>query len=364
METQETTMEASPLASGQKGKARNILAAIHTLKQIEQDHRPASPQESQILAGFGAVALHLFPDPLTGKYKDDSWQALGEALRELLTPEEYGSAKRTTFTAFYTSPTVMRAMHAALQRLGVPQDATVLEPGCGIGNFMAAAPESMHFIGVELDSLSGRIARALHPAQDIRIENFRDTRLPEHRIDAVIGNVPFADVKLDFHGQQLSLHDYFLAKSLASLKPGGVLAVVTSHYTLDKQNLELREQLAAQADFLGAIRLPADAFQREGTKVVTDILFLQKRGPGEEPAHAGSAWLQTAPLRIEDVDIPINLLSLSRFNHGLTRGQTHPEVVQGTTDFHHPIADALLPQAQPVFDDAAALHTAVDVLDP
>jgi len=314
-------MEASPLASGQKGKARDILAAIYTLKQIEQEHRPASPEERQTLTrfgGFGAVALHLFPDPLTRQYKDESWQALGEELRELLTPEEYDSAKRTTFTAFYTSPMVMRAMHAALSRLGVPQDATVLEPGCGIGNFMGEAPEGMRFIGVELDSISGRIARALHPGQDIRIENFRDTRLPGHRIDAVIGNVPFGDVKLDFHGQRLSLHDFFLAKSLEALKPGGVLAVVTSHYTLDKQNPALREQLAGQADFLGAIRLPADAFQREGTKVVTDILFLKKRGPGQEPAHADPKWLHTQPLTIEDVDIPINLY----FQH-------HPEMVLG-----------------------------------
>src|SRR5205823_8892836 len=131
-------------------------------------------------------------------------QQLGGELQALLTPEDYASAKRTTFTAFYTSSLVIRAMHEVLRHLGVPQDATVLEPGCGIGNFMAHAPEGMRFIGVELDSLSGRIARALHPGQDIRMENFRDTRLPEHRIDAVIGNVPFADVKLDFQGTRLS----------------------------------------------------------------------------------------------------------------------------------------------------------------
>jgi SAM-dependent methyltransferase len=221
-------MEASPLASGLKGKARDILAAIRTLKQIEQEHRPASAEERRTLArfgGFGAVALHLFPDPRTSQYKDAGWQALGEALRTMLTPEEYDSARRTTFTAFYTSPAVMRAMHEALRRLGVPRHATVLEPGCGIGHFMAEAPEGMRFIGVELDSLSGRIARALHPGQDIRIENFRDTRLPGHGVDAVIGNVPFADVKLDFHGRRLPLHNYFLAKSLDALKPGGVLAL-------------------------------------------------------------------------------------------------------------------------------------------
>jgi SAM-dependent methyltransferase len=138
--------------------------------------------------------------------------------------------------------------------------------GCGIGNFLAHAPEGMRFIGVELDSLSGRIARVLHPSHDIRIENFRDTRLPENRIDTVIGNVPFADLRLDYHGTRLALHDFFLAKSLDALKPGGVLALVTSHYTLDKQDPALRAQLAQQADFLGAIRLPAEAFQQEGTR--------------------------------------------------------------------------------------------------
>src|SRR5215467_7065203 len=170
------------------------------------------------------------------RYKDAGWQQLGDELQALLSPGDYASAKRTTFTAFYTSPLVIRAMHAALRHLGVPQDATLLEPGCGIGNFMAHAPAGMRFIGVELDSLSGRIARVLHPGQDIRIENFRDTRLPEGRIDAVVGNVPFADVKLEYRGQKLSLHDFFFAKSIDALKPGGVLALVSTHFTLDKQN--------------------------------------------------------------------------------------------------------------------------------
>ena len=149
----------------------------------------------------------------------------------------------------------------------------------------------MRFIGVELDSISGRIARALHPDHDIRIENFRDTRLPEGRIDAVIGNVPFADLKLDYRGQKLSLHDFFFAKSVDALKPGGVLALVTTHFTLDKQNAAIREYLASKADFVGAIRLPSDAFKREGTAVVTDIVFLRKRAPGEpaQPRRSGLA---------------------------------------------------------------------------
>ncbi len=264
------------------------------------------------------MALGIFPDPVTGRYKDTSWQELGEELKSLLSPEEYASAKRTTFNAFYTSSTVIQAMLQALGRLGIPDSATVLEPGCGPGRFLYLAPKTMRFLGVELDSISGRIARKLHPNQDIRIENFRETRLPEGRIDAVVGNVPFTDVKLDYHGQKFSLHDYFFAKSIDALKPGGVLALVTSHFTLDKQNGALRQYLAERADFLGAIRLPSDAFQREGTRVVTDIVFLRKRAPGEPAQHADPEWLTVAPLSIEGVEIPINRY----FVH-------HPDMVLG-----------------------------------
>jgi SAM-dependent methyltransferase len=287
--------------SGGKTKARALLVAIRTLQAVEQAQRPATPDERQVLMrfpGFGPVALGIFPDPITGQYEDAGWQVLGDELRTLLTPEDYASARRTTFTAFYTSPLVIQAMHAALRHLGVPADALVLEPGCGIGNFIALAPTGMRFIGVELDSLSGRIARVLYPGHDIRIEHFRDTCLPEDHIDTVIGNVPFANLRLDYHGTRLALHDFFLAKSLDALKPGGVLALVTSHYTLDKQRPDLRTQLAQQADFLGAIRLPAEAFAQEGTRVVTDILCLRKRPAGEEARHADPAWLETAPLTL------------------------------------------------------------------
>jgi SAM-dependent methyltransferase len=223
-----------PLASGEKAKARELLAAIRTLKRTEEEQRPATREERLAMArfaGFGPVALSIFPDPITGRYKDASWQALGEELHTLLTDEEYASAKRTTFNAFYTSSTVIRTMFQALQRLGIPDTALALEPGCGPGRFLYLAPKGMRFIGVELDSVSGRIAKALHPGADIRIENFRDSKLPE--LDAVIGNVPFADIKLEHRGQKVSLHDYFFAKSVDSLKPGGVLALVTSHFTLD-----------------------------------------------------------------------------------------------------------------------------------
>jgi N12 class adenine-specific DNA methylase/SAM-dependent methyltransferase len=310
---------SQPLPTGQKAKAEDILTAIRTLKTVEQEKRPATLEEKQALVrfgGFGAVALSIFPDPVTGRYKD-GWKDLGEELKSLLSPEEYDSAKRTTFNAFYTSPTVISAMHEALGRLGVPRNGLALEPGCGTANFMTLAPRPMRFIGVEMDSISGRLARALHPTQDIRIENFRDTRLPE--IDAVIGNVPFADVKLDHHGQRFSLHDYFFAKSVDALKPGGVLALVTSHFTLDKQNAAIREYLADRADFLGAIRLPSDAFKREGTAVVTDIVFLRKRAKGEPARHADPDWLSVAPLEVEGAEVAVNRYFL-----------THPDMVLGT----------------------------------
>jgi N12 class adenine-specific DNA methylase len=264
------------------------------------------------------VALSIFPNPVTGEYKDASWAKLGGELEQLLSRDEYESAKRTTFNAFYTSPEVIRAIHGATEQLGVPTAGTFLEPGCGVGNFLSHAPKDSRFIGVEMDAISGRLARAIYPEHDIRIENFRDTRLPEGRIDAVVGNVPFADVKMEHKGTKYSLHDYFFAKSLDALKPGGVLALVTSHYTMDKQNASIREYLAKTADFMGAIRLPSDAFKREGTSVVTDIVFMKKRMPGAEPAHVDPEWLRIAPKELDGIVVPVNRYFLN-----------HPEMVLG-----------------------------------
>ena len=268
--------------------------------------------------GFGPVALGLFPDPVTNVYRDDGWRALGEELRSLLTDEAYDSAKRTTFTAFYTSPVVMGAIHQAVERLGLPADATVLEPGCGIGNFMAGGRPGTHYIGVELDGVSGRIARLLHPGHEVRVENFRDTRLAEGTVDAVVGNVPFADDRLDHRGQRFALHDYFLCKSVDALRPGGVLAAVTSRFTLDKQNGAAREYLAERADLVGAVRLPSDAFKREGTAVVTDVVFLRRRPAGEPARHVDPNWLSVAPLAIDGAEVPV-----SQYFHN------HPEMVLG-----------------------------------
>ena len=307
-------------ASGEKAKARDIIAAIRTLKNIEKEHRTATQEERKALAhftGFGPVALSIFPDPVTGHYKDASWQEVGEELKSLLTPAEYDSAKRSTFNAFYTSPVVIAAMHDAIKRFGVPADALILEPGCGSGNFMAHAPAGMQFIGVELDPISGRIAQVRFPNQQIRIEPFQKSVLP--KFDAVIGNVPFADLKLDYQGQKLSLHDYFFAKSVDQLAPGGILALVTSHFTMDKQNAAIREYLAGKADFIGAIRLPSDAFKREGTAVVTDIIFLRKRASYEMEKHADPDWPNVEPVSVEGTEVAINSYFVK-----------HPEMVLGT----------------------------------
>ena len=295
-------------------KARDILAAIRTLKAIEQAKRLATDEEKQVLSrfsGFGPVALSIFPDPVTGNYKDDRWKSVGEELRSLLNPEEYDSARRTTYNAFYTSHIVIDGIHDAITRLGAPSDATILEPGCGVGNFLGRAARGNRFIGVELDSISGRLARAIYPQHDIRIENFRDTKLPEGQLDAVVGNVPFADVKLNYHGQKYSLHDYFFAKSIDALKPGGVLALVTSHYTLDKQNAAIREHLADAADFVGAIRLPSDAFKREGTAVVTDIVFLRKRAPGVRLRRNCTERPASQPPMLMTTGYPLHRLKLT-----------------------------------------------------
>jgi N12 class adenine-specific DNA methylase len=314
------TPPVTATTSGEKAKAHDILEAIRTLKRVEADHRAATLTECEALSrfcGFGPVALSLFPDPIEGTYKDASWEVLGKQLRALLTDDEYESAKRSVYNAFYTAPVVVAAMHDALARLGVPANAQVLEPGCGAGRFMAQAPEGMRFIGVELDGVSGRIARLLHHTQDIRIQNFRDTKLPA--LDGVIGNVPFANVKLEHAGTRWSLHDYFFAKSVDALKPGGVLALVTSHYTLDKQNAAIREYLADRADFLGAIRLPSDAFKKEGTAVVTDIVFLRKRAPGAPENHVDYEWKEAVPLAVEETFVPVNRYFVN-----------HPEMVLGT----------------------------------
>jgi hypothetical protein len=352
----------SRYSTGEKAKGRDIIAALRTLKEI--GGREPAESERAILRrfpGFGCVALSIFPDPRTRQFKE-GWEQIGRALQDLLTEDEYASARRTTFNAFYTSPVVMRAAFAGLERLGLPAGALVLEPGCGAGGFMGAAPAGMRFVGIEMDSVSGRIARALYPGHDIRIENFRDSRLPA--VEAVIGNVPFADIGYDHGPHRFSLHDYFFARSVDALAPGGVLALVTSRFTLDKADGSAREYLAARADFLGAIRLPDDAFKDQGTTVVTDIVFLRKRHSGEAERQAGD-WLNLSTLPL-DGETRVNAwfagrpdMVMGEFAIGRGRYGRNTLKVDAPADYEDRLFRALRSLPEGVFSAAAVAAPAV-----
>ncbi|MGN0275898.1 MAG: DEAD/DEAH box helicase family protein, partial [Hominisplanchenecus sp.] len=266
-------------AGGPKAKFRANMDAIHLLKQLEEEHRLASPQEQEILSryvGWGGI-------PNAFDKNNADWASEYKELYDTLTSEEYDAARSSTLNAFYTSPTVINAMYEALGNMGLKQG-NILEPSCGVGNFMGLIPESMaasKMYGVELDSISGRIAKQLYQKNEIAVQGFETMDYPESFFDCVIGNVPFGaykvtDRKYDRHN--FMIHDYFLAKSIDLVRPGGVVAVVTSSGTMDKQNPAVREYLANRADLLGAIRLPNNAFLRNAnTGVVADILFFQKR---------------------------------------------------------------------------------------
>lgn len=286
-EMQRTTVPASNFTitddnlghGGPKTKYGMNIAAIKTLKMLEAEQRNATPEEQEILSryvGWGGVA-----DAFDAT--KDSWRDEYTELQTLLTEEEYASARESVLNAHYTSPTVIRAMYNALENMGFTTG-NVLEPACGVGNFFGLAPESMaasRFYGVELDSITGRIAKHLYPNHDIQIKGFENSNLPDSFFDVAIGNVPFgdygiADKKYDKH--HFMVHDYFLAKSLDQLRPGGVMAFITSSGTMDKKNPAARKYLAERAELLGAIRLPNNAFlANAGTGVVSDILFFQKR---------------------------------------------------------------------------------------
>ncbi len=266
-------------AGGPKQKFHANMDAIRLLKTLEQENRLATPEEQETLSrfvGWGGI-------PAAFDDRNEAWAAEYAELKATLTPEEYREARASTLNAFYTSPTVIKAMYEALGNMGL-QQGNVLEPSCAIGNFMGLVPESMDSLkmyGVELDSISGKIAKQLYQKNEISVQGFETTQYPDSFFDCVIGNVPFgaykvADRRYDRHN--FMIHDYFIAKSLDLVRPGGVVAVVTSSGTMDKQSSNVRQYIANRADLLGAIRLPNNAFQRNaGTSVVADILFFQKR---------------------------------------------------------------------------------------
>ena len=274
-------------AGGPKAKYQANMEAIHLLQTLEKEERLATPQEQEILSryvGWGGI-------PQAFEENNSSWAEEYLELKNTLLPEEYSAARSSTLNAFYTSPTVIQSMYEALENMGLKQG-NILEPSCGVGNFMGLIPESMNkakMYGVELDPVSGRIARQLYQKNKIAIQGFEETDYPDSFFDCVIGNVPFgayqvSDRRYDRH--HFLIHDYFIAKSLDLVRPGGVVAVVTSSGTMDKQNPAVRQYLANRAELLGAIRLPNNAFQRNAnTGVVSDILFFQKRDRAsiEEP---------------------------------------------------------------------------------
>ena len=266
-------------AGGPKAKYKANMEAIHLLQTLEKEERLATPEEQEILSryvGWGGI-------PQAFEENNSSWANEYLELKNTLSPEEYSAARASTLNAFYTSPTVIRSMYEALENMGLKQG-NILEPSCGVGNFMGLIPESMsktNMYGVELDPVSGRIARQLYQKNKIAIQGFEETDYPDSFFDCVIGNVPFgayqvSDRRYDRH--HFLIHDYFIAKSLDLVRPGGVVAVVTSSGTMDKQNQAVRQYFANRAELLGVIRLPNNAFQRNAnTGVVSDILFFQKR---------------------------------------------------------------------------------------
>lgn len=274
-------------AGGPKSKYKANMEAIHLLQTLEKEERLATPEEQEILSryvGWGGI-------PQAFEENNSSWANEYLELKNTLSPEEYSAAKASTLNAFYTSPIVIRSMYEALENMGLKQG-NILEPSCGVGNFMGLIPESMgktNMYGVELDPVSGRIAKQLYQKNKIAVQGFEETSYPDSFFDCVIGNVPFgayqvSDRRYDRH--HFMIHDYFIAKSLDLVRPGGVVAVVTSSGTMDKQNPAVRQYIANRAELLGAIRLPNNAFQRNAnTSVVSDILFFQKRDRAsiEEP---------------------------------------------------------------------------------
>ena len=278
-------------AGGPKAKFKANMEAIRLLKELEQEQRLATPEEQEVLSryvGWGGI-------PQAFEERNSAWAAEYTQLKGVLTPEEYSAARASTLNAFYTSPIVIKAMYEALGNMGLKQG-NILEPSCGVGNFMGLLPESMSaasMYGVELDPVSGQIAKQLYQKNRIAVQGFEETSYPDSFFDCVIGNVPFgayqvSDRKYDRY--HFMIHDYFIAKSLDLVRPGGVVAVVTSSGTMDKQNPEVRQYFANRADLLGAIRLPNNAFQRNAnTSVVADLLFFQKR---DRAAITEPDWVQ------------------------------------------------------------------------
>lgn len=264
---------------GKKERFRRNTEAIKVLKECEFENRFATPEEQLVLSkyvGWGGL-------PEAFDENNSAWADEFVELYTLLSPEEYASARESTLTAFYTPPAVINAIYKAMEQMGF-REGNLLEPSCGIGNFIGMLPKSMEnakVYGVELDTVSAGIAQQLYQKSSIAAQGFEEVNVPDSFFDGVIGNVPFGDFKVTdkrYDKYNFLIHDYFFAKSLDKLRPGGVMALVTSKGTMDKTNSSVRKYIAQRAELLGAIRLPNVTFKgNAGTEVVSDILFLQKR---------------------------------------------------------------------------------------
>ncbi|WP_438821698.1 DEAD/DEAH box helicase family protein [Faecalibacterium prausnitzii] len=281
---------------GPKQKFARNIEAIQTLRTLEQEHRGATAEEQQVLSqyvGWGGLADAFDPNK-------ENWSTEYTQLKGLLTEEEYAAARASTLNAHYTSPIVIRAIYDAVERMGF-QSGNILEPSMGVGNFFGMLPDTMQdsrLYGVELDSITGRIAKKLYPQADITVAGFETTDRRDF-YDLAVGNVPFGQYKVNdkaYNKLGFSIHNYFFAKTIDQIRPGGVIAFVTSHFTMDSKDSSARKYMAERANLLGAIRLSNDAFKANaGTEVVSDIIFLQKR---DRPADIEPAWVQ--PGQTED----------------------------------------------------------------
>ena len=299
---------------GQKTRYADNITAIRTLKQIEAEGRSATADEQKILSqyvGWGGI-------PQAFDSANDKWSKEYKELKELLTDEEYTAARGSTLNAHYTTPTVINAMYKALDNMGF-RSGNVLEPAMGVGNFFGCMPEKMReskLYGVELDSITGRIAQQLYPNANIQIKGYEQTDFPDNFFDVAVGNVPFGSYSVAdrrYDSNKFLIHDYFFAKTLDKVSPGGIVAFITSKGTLDKANSKTREYLAKRADLIGAIRLPNNAFKgNANTEVTSDIIFLQKR---EKMAVEMPDWCYIG--NNED-GIPVNQYFLD-----------HPEMILG-----------------------------------
>ena len=338
---------------GPKAKFRMNMDAIRTLQTIEFEQRLATPEEQEVLSryvGWGSL-------PQVFEESNAAWADEFRKLYETLSPEEYEAARASVLNAHYTSPTVIKAMYAAIEKMGFRMG-NILEPSCGIGNFFGLLPESMagsRLYGVELDSLTGRIAKQLYHNANIAIQGYEATSLPDSFFDVAIGNVPFGDYGVAdkrYDRNRFLIHDYFFAKTLDKVRPGGIVAFVTSSGTLDKKNPAVRKYIAQRADLLGAIRLPNNAFlANAGTGVVADILFLQKR---DRPIEIEPDWVH---LGKTDGKFIINQYFVN--NPGMILGELSEENTQYGKQAVtvKPIAGAELPEQ--LSDAIANIHAKV-----